>query len=269
METPKFTIVYNSVSEDGYIGVCWEFFTNEHKAQARYNELNSKPERYCATKRPYYHDTDKHHLGAGHWELKNSPNIFDKKTIDTETPIAKLRNQLSPYYSLPDMILNMDVKPEIKSLLIEQAKIAKGTNDRIKELLIEIENWKEGYKVETLSIEHKSILDAFFDSPNDIEIALRTSITMHDYDNWKNGDYLGKMHEVVPHLLKTIKQHIVDFSEYLHKHYPNIIKPKNYLEVPIPRGERKWMRALFADDVEEKTSEQIYDEFLNYLKNKK
>ena len=59
--------------------------------------------------------------------------------MSEETPIAKLRNQLSPYYSLPDMILNMDAKPEMKLLLIEQAKRAKNTNERIKELLVEIE----------------------------------------------------------------------------------------------------------------------------------
>ena len=73
MEKPKFTVVYNSVSEDGYIGVCWEFYTDEKKAQARYDFLTADEKKYCPTKRPYYHETDKHHLGAGHSELRNSP----------------------------------------------------------------------------------------------------------------------------------------------------------------------------------------------------
>jgi len=184
-----------------------------------------------------------------------------------ETPIAKLRNQLSPYYSLPDMILALDIKPEIKSLLIEQAKIAKATNERIKELLIEIEGVNETEK----DFEDKrDILDKFLSPENSqIEIAIRTSITMHDYDNWDNGTYKGKMGEVVPHVLEHIKKHVIEFAEYLHKHYPNVIKPENYREVPIPKGERKWMRAFFHDDIEDKTAKQIYDEFLEYVKNKK
>jgi len=79
MEKPKYTIVYNSLSEDGYIGVCWEFFTNENKAKARYDFLSSDSVKYCPTKRPYYHDTDKHHLGACHSDIRNSPNIFKTK----------------------------------------------------------------------------------------------------------------------------------------------------------------------------------------------
>lgn len=389
MERPKFTIVYNNQSEDGFVGVCWEFFTNEDKAQARYDYLASFPETYSPTIRPYYHDADRHHLGAGHWELKNTSDKWNKlnkefeealerfdewtprkrtpieatkfdakihalaieycnnvtlpsmdkdlklmcqrdfcagfykhhelqlqnedfsftkeqlirnkslqlidkfisetpkeeldalikkyhhsdketETTDTETPIAKLRNQLSPYYSLPDMILNMDVKPEMKALLIEQAKVAKSTNDRIKELLVEIEQWK-GYTKEEKEFEDKrEILDKFLDPENtNIDIAIRTSIIMHDYDNWDNGDYKGKMGKVVPHVLELIEQHVIQFAEYLHKYYPNVMKPENYREVPIPRGERKWMRAFFDDDTDDKTAKQIYSEFLNHVKNKK
>lgn len=260
MERPKFTIVYNSVSEDGYIGVCWEFFTNEHKAQARYDELSSEPEKYCPTKRPYYHDTDKHHLGAGHWELKNSPNIFDKKVIDTETPIAKLRNQLSPYYSLPDMILLMDAKPEMKALLIEQAKRAKKTNERILQLLVEIEGVNESEKEHKVD---KSVLDDFF-SRHDMEGYLRASITMHDYNNWDNGTYKGKMAELVPHLMEEIKRHSVLFAEYLHKYYPNVHKPKDYREVPIEEGKRVWTKAFLAHDYTNGTTTELYDEFLKH-----
>lgn len=56
-----------------------------------------------------------------------------------ETNIAKLRNQLSPHYGLPEMILMLDEHPEIKPLLIEQAKQAKQNKDRIDELLTLIE----------------------------------------------------------------------------------------------------------------------------------
>lgn len=263
MEIPKFTIVYNKKSNDGFVGVCWEFYTDDNKAQARYDELSSEPEKYSVTKRPYYHDTDKHHLGAGHWELKNSPNIFDKKVIDTETPIAKLRNQLSPYYSLPDMILLMDEKPEMKALLIEQAKRAKATNERILELLTEIEGHQSSEKEFT---DERGVLEKFFDeNDTDLQGYIKVRVTMHDYDNWNNGYYKGKMHEVVPDLMEKIKLHTIRFAEYLHKYYPNIMKPKNYREVPIKQGERVWMKAFFDNDYgKECTTIQLYDEFLKH-----
>ena len=44
--------------------------------------------------------------------------------MENETLEAKLRNQLSPIYGLVDMILLMEEKPEIKELLIKQAKQA-------------------------------------------------------------------------------------------------------------------------------------------------
>ncbi len=202
--------------------------------------------------------------------LINKYRGSDEETeiVDTETPIAKLRNQLSPYYSLPDMILNMDVKPEMKALLIEQAKIAKSTNERIKELLVEIEAWKGYSREEIEPIINKSIIDEFFDN-KDLEIYITTSITMHDYDNWDNGTYKGKMQEVVPHIMKSIIEHVIEFAEYLHKYYPNIIKPKNYREVPAEKGKRKWMMAFFADECKEDTTEEIYVEFLKYKNGKK
>jgi len=65
---------------------------------------------------------------------KENENNFNATTV------SKLRNQLSPYYSLPSMILAMDEHPDLKPLLIEQAKQAISTQDKIKELLTEIEN---------------------------------------------------------------------------------------------------------------------------------
>lgn len=56
-----------------------------------------------------------------------------------ETLEAKLRNQLSPIYGLVDMILLMEKNPEIKELIIEQAKQALDNKDKIDFLLTSIE----------------------------------------------------------------------------------------------------------------------------------
>lgn len=55
--------------------------------------------------------------------------------MEHETLEAKLRNQLSPIYGLADMILLLDEKPEIKELLIKQAKQVK-INKPIIDLLL-------------------------------------------------------------------------------------------------------------------------------------
>lgn len=59
--------------------------------------------------------------------------------MENETLEAKLRNRLSPLYSLVDMILLMEKKPEIKELLIEQAKQAVVNKEVINLLLVGIE----------------------------------------------------------------------------------------------------------------------------------
>lgn len=59
--------------------------------------------------------------------------------LENETLEAKLRNQLSPIYGLVDMILLMEEKPEIKELLIKQAKQAVTNKEIIDLLLAEIE----------------------------------------------------------------------------------------------------------------------------------
>lgn len=56
-----------------------------------------------------------------------------------ETLEAKLRNQLSPIYGLVDMILLMEKNPEIKELIIEQAKQSLDNKDKIDFLLTSIE----------------------------------------------------------------------------------------------------------------------------------
>ncbi len=57
-----------------------------------------------------------------------------------ETPVDKLRNQLSPHYGLPEMILAIDKHPDMKGLVIAQAKQAQTNKTRIDELLKEIES---------------------------------------------------------------------------------------------------------------------------------
>ena len=60
-----------------------------------------------------------------------------------EHPIAKLRNALTPAYSLADLVMAMDEHPEIpnlKQLVIEQAKLCAHNKKQIEELLIDIAN---------------------------------------------------------------------------------------------------------------------------------
>ena len=59
--------------------------------------------------------------------------------MENETLEAKLRNQLSPIYGLADMILLMNKKPEIKDLLIKQAKQVVKNKEIIDLLLAGIE----------------------------------------------------------------------------------------------------------------------------------
>lgn len=79
---------------------------------------------------------DNPETGFPHWEAKNV----------SETTISKLRNQLSPYYSLPDMILSLDAFPDMKPILLEQAAQAAKTRNVIKQLLTDIENERDDLK---------------------------------------------------------------------------------------------------------------------------
>ena len=78
--------------------------------------------------------------------MKEKINEFKKinsvEELEEETSVAKLRNALSPHYGLPDMVLMMDKRPEIRPLLFKQAEQAKKNGERIRELLTLIENGK-------------------------------------------------------------------------------------------------------------------------------
>ena len=64
----------------------------------------------------------------------------DNENCHNETAVAKLRNQLSPHYGLPEMIFAIDKHPKMKELLIAQANQANENKKRIDELLVEIES---------------------------------------------------------------------------------------------------------------------------------
>jgi hypothetical protein len=57
--------------------------------------------------------------------------------MEKETPIAKLRNQLTPLYALSGVVLLIDT-PGIKEIALDMAKSASNSKDRIN-LLLEIE----------------------------------------------------------------------------------------------------------------------------------
>lgn len=76
LKHPNWTLNYNIVSSDSeWIGTGWEFFNEEEHAQNRYDVLTKSGIGVC--KRPYYHHTDKHHLGACHLNLINKYDMFD------------------------------------------------------------------------------------------------------------------------------------------------------------------------------------------------
>src|ERR1035437_7167815 len=51
----------------------------------------------------------------------------------------------------------------------------------------------------------KDILDELLEETS-LESKIKTLVIMHDYENWDNGDYKGKMHEVVPSIMEEIKK---------------------------------------------------------------
>lgn len=75
-----------------------------------------------------------------------------------ETLEAKLRNQLSPIYGLVDMILLMEKNPEIKELLVKQAKQCVKNKQVIDSLLLEMEG-KIMKKGATVTIVATRLLD--------------------------------------------------------------------------------------------------------------
>jgi hypothetical protein len=59
-----------------------------------------------------------------------------------ETAEAKLRNLLTPIYSLADIVILMDEHQDLKRIAIDTAKQVIINKEKIKQLLIEIENKK-------------------------------------------------------------------------------------------------------------------------------
>ena len=78
-DRPDWTIHYNIVGHDGWIGTGWEFFYSQTLAEVRYGILSKHPE-YCPTLRPYHH-TDFKHLGAVHRDMGMCP---PRKRTDAE-----------------------------------------------------------------------------------------------------------------------------------------------------------------------------------------
>lgn len=65
---------------------------------------------------------------------------FENFTHEEETPEAKLRNQLTPLYSLADIAIHLKEKPELIDIVVDVATQAIKNQERINQLLIEIEN---------------------------------------------------------------------------------------------------------------------------------
>lgn len=68
----------------------------------------------------------------------------DNENCHNETAVGKLRNQLSPHYGLPEMVIlylegTENKRQQLEQFLLMQAKQAQSNKKRIDELLIEIE----------------------------------------------------------------------------------------------------------------------------------
>ena len=95
--------------------------------------------------------------------------------MENETLEAKLRNQLSPIYGLVDMILLMEQKPEIKELLIKQAKQAV-TNKEIIDLLL------AGIEAKTLN--KPDVMRSAFDAGRERIKHPDWDFVYDDFDEW-------------------------------------------------------------------------------------
>lgn len=62
------------------------------------------------------------------------------KYLFNETLVAKLRNKLSPAYGLAEIVLLIDKNPDIKDIMIAQAKQAIENKKAIRELLVQLES---------------------------------------------------------------------------------------------------------------------------------
>jgi len=84
MRRPRWVVNYNIISNSTWIGTGAEFFDDEGKAKARFDEIPTdiRPPGYtgpvCAGMRPYYHDYDRRRVGAAHWdEINEGRSIVD------------------------------------------------------------------------------------------------------------------------------------------------------------------------------------------------
>lgn len=62
-----------------------------------------------------------------------------KHTSENETPVAKLRNQLTPLYGLAQLVIKLNTNPELIPIIIESAQQAINNKEEIDKLLKEIE----------------------------------------------------------------------------------------------------------------------------------
>jgi hypothetical protein len=63
---PRWTVASNIVSpeSDKWVGTCWEFFNEEGQAEECYARQVKAGN--CPTKRPFFKNSDREHLGAVH-----------------------------------------------------------------------------------------------------------------------------------------------------------------------------------------------------------
>lgn len=61
--------------------------------------------------------------------------VAKKNENDNETNEAKLRNQLSPFYNLADIVIKLEAHPELLKIVIDEAKQVKNNKSEIDRLL--------------------------------------------------------------------------------------------------------------------------------------
>lgn len=95
--------------------------------------------------------------------------------VESETLEAKLRNQLTPLYGLVDMILLMDNKPEVREILIRQAKQAINSKEKVDLLL-------SGIEAKTLS--KPNVMRKAFDAGRERISHPDWDYLYDDFDDW-------------------------------------------------------------------------------------
>jgi hypothetical protein len=109
--------------------------------------------------------------------------------MEIETLEAKLRNQLTPIYSLAKMVLQLETNPELKEIVIAQAKQVFDNKEKIDALLEAIESkTKQVTEKKTVGIitPTKELFQQFIDekpyiSPNNDNVWIRTGLSACGY----------------------------------------------------------------------------------------